>query len=205
MAVSTPCAIILAGGKSQRMGQDKALLVYDGKTFLEHLVTALRPVTNEILVVVDRDYRYALSCGRIVVDAFPDTGPVGGIVTGLMAAGPGIHYVVPCDMPAINPQIFELFGQAMIPPLDAAVPQIGGQSQPLCGAYRHTAAPKLMAYLESGQRTARGALSVLNVKRIDEVILRRIDPDIGHLQNINTPEEFEEFRQRATMKITGQD
>lgn len=177
------------------MGEDKALLVYDGMTFLEHIIRAMLLISDDIIVVTDRADRYTLPIGRVVVDVFPNSGPVGAILTGLMAAGSGTHFVVPCDMPAIDPRILELLKQNVIPPFDGAIPEIGGESQPLCGAYNDTAVPELMAYLESGQRSARGALSRLNIKRIGEGVLQRIDSGLTSLININTPEEFAVFRQ----------
>lgn len=196
MVESVSCAIILAGGKSERMGEDKALLSLDGMTFLEHVVTTMLELTNEIIVVVDREDRYTLPYGRMVVDVFPEVGPVGAIITGLMASGQGTHYVVPCDMPALNPNVLHLLSQAASPPLDAVVAEIDGTAQPLCAVYRHTAMPKLLAYLESGKRSARGALTTLHVMRIGEGVLRRIDPDLASFSNINTPEELALLRQK---------
>ena len=212
---SASCAILLAGGKSRRMGQDKALLVYEGRTFLEHVVAALLPLTAHILIVADRQDKYAsseslsfetlsfetssrkvLAQARVVVDKFPDSGPVGGIVTGLMAAGPGAHWVVPCDMPAVNPDVLRLLWQNAVPPFDAVVPEINEEPEPLYATYRDTALPNLRDYLDGGQRSARGALKTLNVKRIREDALRRIDPDAASFININTPEELALYRQQ---------
>lgn len=191
------CAIILAGGKSERMQQDKALLSLDGMTFLEHIVTSMLALTNDIIVVVDIENKYSLPYGSMVVDVFPDSGPVGGIITGLMSAGQGTHYVVPCDMPAINTNLLHVLYQAAISPLDAVVAEIEGEAQPLCAVYRSTAMPKLLSYLESGKRSARGALATLHVRRIGEGVLRRLDPDLASFNNINTPEEFALLQERA--------
>ena len=188
-------AILLAGGKSRRMGQDKALLVYEDRTFLEHVIAALLPLTRHILVVADRADKYVLPQGRLVVDMFPDTGPVGGIVTGLTAAGAGAHWVVPCDMPAVSPDVLRLLWQTAVPPLDAAVPEIQGELEPLYAVYRETALPKLRAYLDSGRRSARDALQTLDVQRVGEDVLRCVDPDAISFLNINTPEEFALYHQ----------
>jgi molybdenum cofactor guanylyltransferase len=196
MQEPTSYAILLAGGKSQRMGQDKALLVYEGRTFLEHVIAALLPLTDNILVVADRADKYALPHGHIIVDLFPDTGPVGGILTGLMAAGSGAHWVVPCDMPAVSPDVLQLLRQAAVPPLDAVVPEINGELEPLYAVYRDTTAPKLRHYLDGGQRSARGALKTLNVRRIGEDVLRRVDPNTASFMNVNTPEELALLHQK---------
>jgi molybdopterin-guanine dinucleotide biosynthesis protein A len=137
--------------------------------------------------------RYALPGVRVLGDLFPDTGPVGGILTGLTALGPGRHLVVACDMPALNPAVLRLLREAATPDWDAVVPEIGGRLEPLCAAYRDSAAPPLRRFLETGQRAARRALETLRVRRIGEEALRRIDPDLACFTNLNTPEERENW------------
>ena len=184
------CAIVLTGGKSSRMGQDKALLEYEGQTFLEHVIAAARPLAREVLLVTDRADRYAVRDVRVVVDFLADGGPVAGIVSGLMAAGPGVHVVVPCDMPLVSGSVLKMLLGACSPSWDAAIPELHGEPEPLYGVYRDTALPKLRRYLESGRRSARGALAELNVNRIGMDALRRADPDLTSFHNINTPQEL---------------
>lgn len=187
-------AIILAGGKSERMGLDKACLPHHGMTFLEHTITTLMTMTSQVVVVADRADKYPLPCGRVIADIYPDCGPVGGILTGLMYAGEGLHYVVACDMPHLNTNLLSLLMKADDPGTDVIVPEFGGQVQPLCGLYRHTAIPKLMKFLEDGGRAAREALNVLFIKKVGEGVLRRIDPSGLSFTNVNTPEEYEQFQ-----------
>lgn len=193
----TSGAIILAGGKSSRMGEDKALLPYNGMTLLEHVVSTVRTLAGDIVVVADAPEKYTLPCGRLVTDTFPDSGPVGGILTGLTTLGPGSHIVVACDMPALNVGVLQLLLKAATPEWDAIVPEINGQPEPLCAVYRHTAAPRLMSFLESGKRSAREALGALRVKRVGEGVLRRLDPTLSCFTNINTPEDFETLKRPA--------
>ncbi len=186
-------AIILAGGQSSRMGQDKALMRYGGMTLLEHILATVLTLVTEVVVVVDKPEKYVLPCGKIVVDTFPDSGPVGGIVTGLMTLGSGSHIVVGCDMPGLNPNILQLLLKAATPDWDAIVPEVNQLPEPLCAIYRHTAAPKLLNFLETGQHSAREALTVLKAKRVGEGVLRRLDPHLLSFRNVNTPEDMEEF------------
>lgn len=184
------CAIVLTGGKSSRMGQDKALLEYQGRTFLEHVIGMVRPLAREVLLVTDRADRYAVPNVRVLVDVLSDGGPVAGIVTGLIAAGPGAHFVVPCDMPLVSGSVLKLLRGACLPDWDAAVPEINGEPEPLYAVYRETALPKLRRYLESGRRSARGALSELNVNTVGMETLRQADADLASFHNINTPQEL---------------
>lgn len=187
------CALVLAGGGSRRMGQDKALLRHEGRTFLEHVIAALQTLTPNIFVVTDRADKYASCDARVVIDRFPDVGPVGGIASGLVAAGPGTHYVVPCDMPTVSASVLRLVREQIGPDDDAAIPIINDEPEPLYAVYRDTAAPKLLTYLESGRRSARGALSALRVRRVDESVIRRVDATLTSFANINTPEELTAF------------
>lgn len=196
MAEGETSAIILAGGQSQRMGQDKALLPMNGMTLLEHVVASLLMVAADIVVVADVPEKYALPCGRVLADTFPGSGPVGGILTGLTALGEGRHIVVACDMPALNVNVLQLLLKAHTPEWDAVVPEINGQPEPLCAVYAHTAAHRLLRFLESGGRAAREALSQLRVKRIGEGVLRRIDPELACFTNVNTPEDLARFQSR---------
>lgn len=190
------CAIILAGGRSRRMGQDKACLMYEGMTFLEHTVVTMMTLTSCVIVVADQSNKYALPCGRVIADVYPDCGPVGGILTGLTQAGEGLHYVVACDMPLLNPAVLTLLMKADVAGIDAIVPEFGGQVHPLCGLYRHTAVPKLLKFLEEGGRSAQDALNILYTKKVGEGVLKRIDPCSRSLTNVNTPEEYEQFLQQ---------
>jgi molybdenum cofactor guanylyltransferase len=191
--MSNSCGIILAGGQSRRMGRDKALLSYGDTTFLVHTASILLPLVAEIIVVAETPDRYVLPFGRVVGDRFPGAGPVGGILTGLTQAGEGWHYVVACDMPGLQRPVLELLRNAAADDIDAVVPEIDGHWEPLCAVYRHTAAPPLLKFMESGGRSAQGALKTLNVRRVDEEILRRLDPDNKTFVNINTPEDLETF------------
>lgn len=182
------------------MGQDKALLEVNGSAFLEQVLATAHSLSSDIVLVVDRADRYsgfldAFPDVRVVVDVFPDAGPVVGIVTGLQAAGSGAHWVVPCDMPLLNRDVLQRLRDACEPSCDAVVPEIDGEPEPLVAVYRDTALPKLRGYLESGRRSARRALAELRVKTIGEQVLRQLDPALTSFQNVNTPAELALLRQ----------
>jgi molybdopterin-guanine dinucleotide biosynthesis protein A len=188
-------AILLAGGRSERMGRDKALLPIHGTTLLEHNIALLQTLAQEVVVVTDAPDRYQLTFGRVVADIYPDSGPVGGIVTGLRTLGEGSHLVVACDMPALDPDVLAFLQKAVTPDVDAVVPKIAGQWEPLCAVYRHTAEPRLQQFLETGGRSARQALTTLRIRRVDETALRRLDPDLRCFTNLNTPQDLAHFQQ----------
>ncbi len=192
--MTTGGAIVLAGGRSERMGQDKALLRVCGRTLLETVVAMLEPLVREVIVVADRADRYALSAARVVGDDYPQTGPLGGILTGLRELGAGSHLVVACDMPTLQPALLQLLLDAASSEWDAVVPEVGGRPEPLCAVYCDTAAEPLRRFLESGRRAVHLALTQIRTRRIPEAELRRLDPDLLTFTNLNTPPDLERLQ-----------
>jgi molybdopterin-guanine dinucleotide biosynthesis protein A len=195
-------AIVLAGGRSERMGQDKALLrTNNGTTLLETVVATLRALVGEIVVVADRADRYALPDCRMLGDAYPQTGPLGGIVTGLRALGAGHHLAVACDMPALQPAALRLLLDSAGPEWDVVVPEIEGRMEPLCAVYSDTAIPALQAYLESGGRALHRALAEVRTRRIPETALRHVDPALRTFTNLNTPDDLERLQRSEANRL----
>lgn len=188
-------AIVLAGGRSERMGQDKALLRANGRTLLETVVNTLRPLVREIVIVADRADKYALPDCRTIGDLYPNTGPLGGILTGLNALGAGHHLAVACDMPALQPAVLRLLLDSAGPEWDVVVPEVEGRMEPLCAVYSDTAIPALQAYLENGGRALHRALQAeVRTLRIPEEALRHVDPSLLTFTNLNTPDDLERLQ-----------
>ena len=99
-------AIVLAGGKSSRMGSDKALLLYKNKTFLEHVVCAIKPLVDEILIISDNKDHQVNDCTTIP-DLILNSGPIAGIYTGLKNSKTENNLVLSCDIPLVQTSILE--------------------------------------------------------------------------------------------------
>ena len=182
--------IVLAGGKSTRMGTDKALLNLEGRTFLDTVIARIREVSEPIYVVTSPGRTYRLpKMVQVVHDIVADAGPLGGIVTGLMAAGPGHHLVVACDMPFVDPRVLRLLLQ-LVAGHDAAVPIRNGRPEPTCAAYSHSALPHLHTLLDAQEWALHRALRGLDVVQVPEERLRAVDPELRSLANINTPDDL---------------
>ncbi|HXG23177.1 MAG TPA: molybdenum cofactor guanylyltransferase [Chthonomonadales bacterium] len=182
--------IVLAGGKSRRMGRDKALLPFRGKTLLEYVVAQLRKAVDEVIVVADVPNRYVLANGTHVVgDIYPGAGPLGGIVTGLYATEEGYHPVIGCDMPHLEPAILHfLIREAQ--GLDGAIPVIAGRVEPLCAVYHSRCAAVFEKALHQGERAVHRVIECVDMMRVHEEALRAIDKDLRSFINLNTPEEY---------------
>ncbi|MGC8667100.1 MAG: molybdenum cofactor guanylyltransferase [Chthonomonadales bacterium] len=179
--------IVLAGGKSIRMGRDKASLLWDGRTLLDAVVARLGEVTHPVYVVASP----ASTCPaphdtKVVHDIVMDAGPLAGIVTGLMAAGTGNHLVAACDMPFLNARVLQLLLQ-LVEGHDAAVPVVHGCLQPTCAAYSGRAVAHLRARLNEGERALHRALESMDVLHVAQALLEEVDPRLLTFTNINTP------------------
>ncbi|MCX6380712.1 MAG: molybdenum cofactor guanylyltransferase [Armatimonadetes bacterium] len=185
--------IVLAGGRSERMGQDKALLTRGGRTLLEQTLLTVSEISSEIIVVADRADRYPLAIGRGIADRFPGAGPLGGVITGLELLGEGNHLVTACDMPSLQTSVLRYLLSCANEEADCVVPLVGGRLEPLCAVYQQSALVPLRAYFEEGERALHRSLRRLRLRTVPEEELRAFDPELRCFRNLNTPEEAAEW------------
>ena len=188
-------SIILAGGRSTRMGNNKALLPFPGKehlTFVEQLVSTLTPLCSETILVA-RDAadaaNYVLPGVHAVTDKMPDQGPLMGLYSGLSAIYTQRALVVAVDMPFILPALVTFLlsqpqSDSLLVPLVNNVPQV------LLALYPRTILPLIEQLLQQGRHDPRSLLDVALVQYIEETQLRSVDPNLRSFININTPEEL---------------
>lgn len=182
---------VLAGGRSRRMGRDKAMLPLAGERFLERVVRVLLPLGAPMVVAGrERPEEWAIEDVRFLPDAGEGDGPLRGIATALRAVG-GDVLVVACDMPMLDAEtvawLIGIADEAM--ENDGVAVLRGGRLEPLFSLYRH----RLLTLIE--ERIAAGDLSLHGV--IDAARFRRVElPErlAGRLRNVNTEEELRELR-----------
>lgn len=126
--------IVLAGGRSSRLGRDKAEEMLGGKTLLQRAIDALSPLCVEVIIVGRKGVPSDRTGVRRVEDIVPDMGPLGGIYTGLSVTRQDQNLVVACDMPFLKPDLLRSLAEGEIE-ADAVVPVVDGQAQPLCARY----------------------------------------------------------------------
>ena len=165
---------VLAGGRSSRLGQDKALLPWpsegNGQTMLQHAIARLECVCNTVSICADRN---DLSCTETVIaDALPGSGPLGGIVAALEHATTDWNFILAVDLPLLPIEALQaLAARANAakenegPPRSSSfgaiaciLPQFQGLPQPLCGLYHRALAAGLRAALEAGKFKVMAAL-----------------------------------------------
>lgn len=185
-------AAVLAGGASRRMGRPKPFVrLPDGRSLLEVALEALaRAGASERLVVAGELAPFAaapLPPGvRLVQDARPQRGPLGGLEAALRLAGRPWTLVVACDMPALEPERLRALLAAADDAHDAVVPLVEGRLQPLHALYHRRCLPTLQAALRAGALGLTRALADLRLRELAQ-------PASPSFANVNTPAELARF------------
>lgn len=185
---------ILAGGKSARMGSDKALLVWQGKPMIGRLIDRLgcgRPVLISASQADEKRLR-AFSC-PVVVDERAQYGPLEGIYRLLLAAETDWTFLVATDLPFVDEELIDCLcrhagakeSEGRQP--DIVVPQENGRVHPLCGLYHRRVLPLMEQLFERGEHRVRALLSAAETVCVPAAVCG-LDPRI--FWNVNTPEQF---------------
>jgi len=186
-------AAIMAGGKSRRMGRDKAWLdLGDGRPIVQRVIDVMREVADEIFLVAN-DERFATLGLRVVPDRFPEGGALGGIATGVGAATHDRVLIAACDMPFLRPEVFRLLVERS-EGFDVVMPKVGDDFEALHALYTKACLPAMERSLASGKMRIISFFDDVRVLTLGEDELRRVDPDLRSFTNVNTPEELEAVR-----------
>ena len=211
----TPVAgVVLAGGRSRRMGTPKAALEWHGSTLLRR-VTGLvaRAVDGPVLVVGSPAQNLpALTPGvRVLDDPREGLGPLQGLAVGLadVAAGPaGAAFVCSTDMPFLHPAFVRRVVGSLHAGVEVAMPVAHGHPQPLAAAYRTTLAADVARWVSDGERrlTTVAARSRVALLHPDDLLadgaLAAVDPDLMSLHNLNRPADYRRARARPAPLVT---
>lgn len=207
-------AIVLAGGRSTRMGRSKADLEWHGSTLLRRAVgIAGRAVDGPIVVVrAPGQPLPRLPVGvEVVDDEREGRGPLQGIASGIaaLAGRSPVVAVSAVDMPHLHPAFVRHVVRSLRPGDDVALPRVGGFAQPLAAAYRvATLAPALRDELAHDRRGSAALLVRLRVRELDERALladpdvAALDPGLDSVRNLNEPSEYDAARARPEPSIT---
>ena len=183
-------AIILAGGKSSRMGEDKALMRFGDRPLLHRVVDELRPHFEDLILVTNQPVRHmALEDIRIVTDVEPGQGPLGGIFAGLLASRGAHNLVVGCDMPFLNHLLLDYLWSLRTWG-DVVVPLTHEALSPICAVYDRRVLPTIAEALAADERRVMSLYPRLKVHYVREDELLPYDPELRSLRNLNTPEDY---------------
>ncbi|MFQ6019353.1 MAG: molybdenum cofactor guanylyltransferase [Dehalococcoidia bacterium] len=194
--------IVLAGGRSQRMGRDKARLALpDGRPLILSVVELLKDVCDEVVVVTDVPGRYAdLDLPvRQVTDVVPGQGPLGGLQAGLQAVEAPFALTVACDMPFLNPSLLR-YMVGLSRDYEALVPMVEGRWQPLHAIYANACLPAVDDLLDQGVLALTDLLSRVQVRALPFAAVRRFDPQGLSFRNLNEPEDLTQMSAAGAMR-----
>lgn len=185
--------VVLAGGKSRRMGMDKRCLSLHGEPLLDRVLSVLLDVFPEVLLVLaEEDLPKQDDRIRIVTDLIPGCAAVGGLYTGLYYSRYPRVFVVACDMPFINPAVIELFSHK-IDATDIVLAQLVNGLQPLHGLYSKRCLPFLKEMIDARDLRLQHVADKqgLTVHRIPESEIKSLDPQLLSFLNLNSPSDVE--------------
>jgi len=186
-------AFILAGGKSSRMGRDKAFLQLGGETLLCHALKLAGSVAPRVRIVGDAEKFAAF--GPVVEDVYRDRGPLGGIHAALANTAADLNLMLAVDLPFVESRFLEfLLSEARQTSAIVTVPRADKGLQPLCAVYRQTFAEVAEQSLREGKNKIDGLFAKVETRVIDEEQLVRAGFSIKMFRNLNTPKEWEKAR-----------
>lgn len=204
-AAAEPIAgVIIAGGRSRRMGQDKRQLKLwgaRGPTLLEHTLATIAPLCAELIVVLNDPEHWPQLPATIVSDVYPDGGALGGIYSGLAAARQQHALVIAADMPLLNRALLRWM-IAQPRDYDVLAPQLasGGQARNRLGVeslhaiYSRACLSAIARQLDAGNPQVIGFFDQVRVRLIEPETIAQLDPSGDAFCNVNTPEELERVR-----------
>ena len=182
-------AIILAGGKSSRMKEDKGLVLFNRKALVEHVIDAVRKVTDNILIVTANSayQQFGVPC---IEDEMKDKGPLGGIFTGLTHSSTKKNLLLGCDMPFLSGELLQALTRNCGVE-DVLLTEHRGLAEPLCSVYDRSCITHIRSLLEKDQLKITDALAGLKTRVISfdkEGWFRG-----NELANINSIEELRKY------------
>lgn len=181
--------VILSGGRSRRMGENKAFLRVEGERLIDRTVRLFRAVFQEVIIVTGTPLDYLDQQATIVTDILPEKGAFGGIYTGLFFASDEQVFVAACDMPFLNRAFLEYMIRQTAG-YDVVVPAPPDGLQPLHAVYARRSLPVIRGLLDRDRLQIKELYPSQRLLKIPPEVLRSFDPEGRMFLNVNTREEL---------------
>ncbi|MBB6215809.1 molybdopterin-guanine dinucleotide biosynthesis protein A [Anaerosolibacter carboniphilus] len=192
-------AILLAGGKSRRMGFDKRFIEIENKTMVDFQIERLYKAFQRILLITD-DRRLFSGCScEVIEDEFKDIGVLGGLYTGLKNSYTIYNYVLACDMPSINYNYIEYMKELLREApkeYDGLVTRYGEWIEPFNAFYHKNLIHPLKDAIEDGHKRISFVLKKCDVLYVDERTARSFSPDWRMFTNLNSEDDLKKYLQK---------
>ena len=186
---------IIAGGKSVRMGRDKAFVKLAGKPLIQHVIERSRDLgQTETILIANQPERYRHLGLPVFSDVCPNKGSLGGIYTALTYAQSPHTLVIACDMPFIKPELLRFMIAQISDDIDIVAPRVGGYPQGLHAIYSQSCRQPIRKQLEANRLKVIRFYDRMRVRYLDEADYEPYDVDGRSFVNLNTPEELRQAR-----------
>ena len=159
-------AIVLAGGRSSRMGRNKLFLELDGLTFIDRIIRLLKPLFTEIMFISNTLEHFKSYQFKVYGDLFPFFGPLAGIHSGLTHSPTDYNFIISIDMPFVSTALIN-FLVDNVGEKPVTLPVAGNELQPLCGIYRKAVLPEIEKLLQNSTVNSSAQNGKINVKIYD--------------------------------------
>ena len=191
--------VILAGGKSRRMGRDKSHLILGGETLVARAARTLSALSDDVVVVANTLEPRGNLAARLTGDVIAGGGALSGIHAGLAAARHEFALVVACDMPFLNLALLRHMA-SLAPGHDAVVPHWQGESEPLHAIYSRQCITVIEPVLRRGGGRIVELYATIRVRYLEMEEIARFDPEGLSFFNINSPDDWERAQELAVRK-----
>jgi molybdopterin-guanine dinucleotide biosynthesis protein A len=185
----------VAGGRSERMGRDKALLPWGEATLLDHTLERLWQLCGDVRILSGSASRYLERGAPVIVDVAENCGPLGGVLAGLEALGEGPGLFLAVDIPLAPVALLRRLLELSVDH-DVVVPVTTGGTHPLCAIYRRSCVGSIRRRLAAGERKMTCFWPDVRVREVNESELARFGNPELLLRNLNTPEDYDALRER---------
>lgn len=188
-------AIILAGGKSTRMGFDKGLLKIGNRFLIDITIEKLKKYFDEIIIVNNKTNIYNNDNLIVVEDEIKNVGPLGGIHAGLKYSSSKFNYIIACDMPYINEDYIKFMIERLKNnyQVDVLVTKLGNWIEPFNSFYSKNIVKDIEKHIFLQKRSVYSLLSKLNTIYIEEETARKFSPSWKMFDNLNTKDDLENY------------
>lgn len=188
--------VILAGGKSSRMGVDKSHINLFGKLMIDRIIERIGSKGNEIIVVSNEVIKFSTDKVKIVPDYYQNYGALAGLQAGIKEAKNDLVLVVANDMPFINLELFDYMRQRMVPGVDVVIPDNGRGLEPFHAIFRKKSClPAIEKVIQEQSKRIISWFPLVKVVIVEESVIDSLDPEGLAFFNVNTPVDLQRAEQ----------
>ncbi len=183
------------------MGTDKSFAVLNNKPIFEHVLARLKQLDLPIIVITNNVDKYAPYALPMASDVLPNQGALGGLYTAIHTSPTDYTLCVACDMPFLNTALLQKLID-LCDGWDVTVPRIGDFPETMHAVYCKSCLEPIRSHLAKGKLKASGFYEQVNVRYIEEAVIRLLDPELRSFVNVNTPDDLAAANQEPQRRPT---